>query len=185
MDLVLKESHQNTLKRHRLTRAMVIDEEAPSYPIVVLDTETPPQAVEESPEIGKESHRSAKASTKGKQLAMSKEPLEVPGTVAKKSKRKNIISRSSKGNQIVTEESEIALKELAANIRKQKEVEMALLNADRLGGEPGELLDLQKEDAALKSDNAALKKQLEYLTQQMLCDQRATNERIDKLLFKL
>ncbi|MCD9646587.1 hypothetical protein HAX54_036567 [Datura stramonium] len=56
--------------------------------------------------------------------------------------------------------------------------------AEKSGGEPGAMLDLQNENVALKDKNAAPRKQLKDLTQQMLRDQEAANERIDKLLSK-
>ncbi|MCE3051028.1 hypothetical protein HAX54_048781 [Datura stramonium] len=58
-----------------------------------------------------------------------------------------------------------------------KEAEIALLKMEKSGREPGAMLDLQNE-------NAALGKQLEDLTHKMLCDQHISNERIDKLLSK-
>ncbi|MCD7465812.1 hypothetical protein HAX54_001980 [Datura stramonium] len=66
MDLILEESRQNNLKRCRVTKEMVIDEEDPYSPVVDLDAEVPPQTMKESPEIGKNSLRSAKIPTKGK-----------------------------------------------------------------------------------------------------------------------
>ncbi|MCD9561001.1 hypothetical protein HAX54_019935 [Datura stramonium] len=191
---------------------MVIDEEDPSYSIFYLDTKTPPPVMEEIHEIGKKYLRNAKASTKGKQLSVTEEPSKVLSATVKKFKRKNIISKSSKGKQIVDEESE-GMQELLEIVNYQgwehlfelpmpnmygsevsafylsltftDEEETVYAKVVKSGGEPGELLDLQKENASLKSDNAALEKQLEGLTQQMLCDQRAANERIDKLLSKL
>ncbi|MCD7466258.1 hypothetical protein HAX54_002806 [Datura stramonium] len=71
----------------------------------------------------------------------------------------------------------------------QKEVEMTLLKATQTSkktvGEPGVVLDLQCENAQLKVEYTALKKQLEELMHQILQDQHASNERIDKLLSKL
>ncbi|MCE5165764.1 hypothetical protein HAX54_012096 [Datura stramonium] len=67
----------------------------------------------------------------------------------------------------------------------QKYAEIAILKASQSSAVPGALLNLQEENAHLKSDNAALRKQLEELTQQMICDQRPANEWIDKLLAKL
>ncbi|MCD7445915.1 hypothetical protein HAX54_024615 [Datura stramonium] len=63
----------------------------------------------------------------------------------------------------------------------KKDAEIVFLKAAQSSEVPGALLDLQEENALLKSDNAALRKQLEELTQQMICDQRAADERIDKL----
>ncbi|MCE3049585.1 hypothetical protein HAX54_045209 [Datura stramonium] len=48
LDLILEESRQNTLKRRRVTREMVMDEEDPSSPIVDLDAEIPSQAWKEA-----------------------------------------------------------------------------------------------------------------------------------------
>ncbi|MCD7470194.1 hypothetical protein HAX54_009874, partial [Datura stramonium] len=68
--------------------------------------------------------------------------------------------------------------------KKEEEAEMVLLKAAQTSketiGEPGVVLDLQRENAQLKTENTALRKQLEDLMQQMLQDQRASNERIDK-----
>ncbi|MCD7452179.1 hypothetical protein HAX54_015368 [Datura stramonium] len=47
------------------------------------------------------------------------------------------------------------------------------------------VLELQNENALLKAENTALKKQLEDLTQQMLCDQHAANKRLSNLLSEL
>lgn len=52
-------------------------------------------------------------------------------------------------------------------------------------GDPGALKELELENARLKAETVALKKKVEDLTQQMFHDQRAANERIDKLLFML
>ncbi|MCD9641771.1 hypothetical protein HAX54_028206 [Datura stramonium] len=49
----------------------------------------------------------------------------------------------------------------------------------------GDLKESQLVNAQLKAENAGLRKKVEDLTQQMLQDQRAINERIDKLLSKL
>ncbi|MCD7463372.1 hypothetical protein HAX54_050432 [Datura stramonium] len=166
MDTVLEESRQNTLKRRKLTRAMVLAEEAPSSQVVVLDTENPPHAVEKSPETAWESHWSRKARAKGKKQATPKEPSEEPGATVKKPKEKYITKESSKR-------------------KRDKEAKMDLLKEEGSGEEPGAILELQNENVVLKGENTALKKQLEDLTQQMLLNQHVANERIDKLLFKL
>ncbi|MCD7467910.1 hypothetical protein HAX54_005612 [Datura stramonium] len=145
-----------------VTTATVLDEEDQSSPIVDLDTEVPSQVMEESPKVEKKSLHSAKVSKKGKQLSVVEKPAEVPGDPVQKSKKKHFIEKVSKGKRIVSKSLEGDVKERAANIMKQKE-----------------------ENASLKSDNAALRKQLEDLTQRMIRDRRATNERIDKLLSKL
>ncbi|MCD7458031.1 hypothetical protein HAX54_036964 [Datura stramonium] len=126
---VLEESCQNTLKRRRLTRAMVVDEEAPLSQFVVLDTETPPYAVEESPEIEKESRRSDKARAKRKQLALSEEPSVEPGGV-------DILLDSLSLGRIlgVPSEGELTVKDKQASKDFQKLIEKleANLKSDRL-----------------------------------------------------
>ncbi|MCD7466311.1 Homeodomain-like super protein [Datura stramonium] len=67
----------------------------------------------------------------------------------------------------------------------QRDAGIAILKASQSSAGPGALMDLQEENARLQSVNASLKTQLEELTRQMICDQRAANERIDKLLAKL
>ncbi|MCD9638282.1 hypothetical protein HAX54_022154, partial [Datura stramonium] len=67
----------------------------------------------------------------------------------------------------------------------QRDAEIAILKASQSSAGPGALMDLQEENARFQSANASLKTQLEELTRQMICDQRAANERIDKLLAKL
>ncbi|MCD9561091.1 hypothetical protein HAX54_020051 [Datura stramonium] len=62
----------------------------------------------------------------------------------------------------------------------EEEANLGLMKVEQSSGEPGVMLELQDENALLKDENTALKKQLEDLTQQMLRDQNATNERIDK-----
>ncbi|MCD7469073.1 hypothetical protein HAX54_007715 [Datura stramonium] len=74
-----EESCQNTIKRSRLTRAMVLYDEALSTQLVELDTINPPQVVEDNPEARQESHYSSKARAKGKKLAILEEPSEEPG----------------------------------------------------------------------------------------------------------
>ncbi|MCD7460248.1 hypothetical protein HAX54_043148 [Datura stramonium] len=174
LDLILEESRQNTLKRRRVTRKTVLDEEVLSSPIVDLDTATPSQPTNESLETENKAHRSGGVSKKGKKLVVVEKPAEGPSSPVLRSKRKHVIAKSSKGKCIANAEVRDDVKERVSNIRKQKSSAVS-----------GALLDLQEENARLKSDNAALRKQPEELTQQMICDQRASNERIDKLLAKL
>ncbi|MCD9646565.1 hypothetical protein HAX54_036501 [Datura stramonium] len=202
LDLILEESRQNTLKRRRVTRQTVLDEEAPYSPIVDLDFGTPSQPTEESPKTEKKAHCSGGVSKKGKKLVVVEKPTEGPGAPVLRSKRKHVIAKSSKGKHPSTAIVGDDVKAWVANIRKQKRwgteeierlimlvakkyVEIEVLKASQSSTVPGALLDLQEENARLKSANASLRKQLEELTQQMIRDQRATNERIDKLLAKL
>ncbi|MCE5167170.1 hypothetical protein HAX54_040802, partial [Datura stramonium] len=46
LDLILEESCQNTLKRHRVTKAAMLDAEDQSSPIVDLDAKVPSQVME-------------------------------------------------------------------------------------------------------------------------------------------
>ncbi|MCD7462532.1 hypothetical protein HAX54_048717 [Datura stramonium] len=170
LDLILKESHQNTLKRRQVTKATVLDEKDQSSPIVYLDTEVPSQVMEESPKVEKKSLCSAKVSKKGKQLSVGENLLKDQSTV----------SSFTEAQHRGTEEIERLTMLLA-----QKDAEIAVLKAAQSGEAPGALSDLQEENASLKSDNASLRKQLEDLTQQITRDQRAANERIDKLLSKM
>ncbi|MCD7455116.1 hypothetical protein HAX54_027057 [Datura stramonium] len=50
----------------------------------------------------------------------------------------------------------------------QRKTDLALLRAEQTSGEPGAMLALQNENALLKDENTALKKQLEDLTQNQL-----------------
>ncbi|MCD9560165.1 hypothetical protein HAX54_018650 [Datura stramonium] len=197
LDLILEESRQNTLKRRRVTRKTVLDKEVLSSPIVDLDTATTSQPTDESPNTEKKAHRSGGVSKKGKKLAVVEKPVEGPSAPVLRFQRKHFIAKSSKGKCTANAALGDDVKERVANIRKQKRrgieeierltmlVEIAVLKASQSSAVPGALLDLREENALLKSDNVALRKQLEELTQQMICDQRAANERIDKLLAKL
>ncbi|MCD7455117.1 hypothetical protein HAX54_027058 [Datura stramonium] len=60
MDAILQESCRNTMKWCRLSRAVVLEDEALSTQLVELDTENPPRVVEESPKTRGEFHRSSK-----------------------------------------------------------------------------------------------------------------------------
>ncbi|MCD9558456.1 hypothetical protein HAX54_015836 [Datura stramonium] len=180
LDLILEKSRQNTLKRCRVTRQTVLDEEAPSSPIVDLDSGTPSQPTNESSKTEKKAHYGGGVSKKGNKPAVVEKYAEGPGAPVVRSKRKHIITKSSKVQRRGTEEIE-CLTMLVA----QKDAEITILKASQSSTVSGELLDLQEENARLKSVSASLKKQLEELTQQMICDQRAANERIDKLLAKL
>ncbi|MCD7464379.1 hypothetical protein HAX54_052607 [Datura stramonium] len=202
LDLILEESRQNTLKRRQVTRKTVLDKGVPSYPIVDLDTATPSQPTDESPNTEKKVHRSGGVSKKGKKLVVVEKPAEGPSAPVLRSKRKHFIAKSSKGKRTANAALGGDVKEQVANIKKQKcrgteeiecltmlvaqkDAEIVVLKASQSSAVPGALLDLQEENALLKSDNVALKKQLKELTQQMICDQHAANERIDKLLARL
>ncbi|MCD7472599.1 hypothetical protein HAX54_013876 [Datura stramonium] len=183
------EESSKYFKERRLTRDTVLDDEAPSSQLIELDTENPPQVVEDSPKTGGESHRSRKARAKGKQLAILKEPSEELGATVKKPTKKVVIEESSKdkGAARLIEAQRRGTEEIdrLTMLFTQKEADLALLKVEHKSGKPGAMLELKNENALLKDENIALKKQLKDLTQQMLCDQRATNERIDKLLSKL
>ncbi|MCD9643240.1 hypothetical protein HAX54_030538 [Datura stramonium] len=180
LDLILEESRQNTLKRCRVTRQTVLDEEVPSSPIVDLDTTTPSQPTDESSKTEKKVHYSGGVSKKGKKLAVVEKPAGGPSAPMLRSKRKHVIAKSSKGKHTTNATVGDDVKERVANIRKQKgteeiecltmlvaqkDDEIAVLKASQSSMVPGALLDLQEENARLKSDNASLRKQLEELTQ--------------------
>ncbi|MCE3215981.1 hypothetical protein HAX54_004276 [Datura stramonium] len=185
LDLILEESRQNTLKRRQVTRQTVLDEESPSSPVVNLECGTPSQPTDESSKTEKKAHCGGGISEKGKKLAAVGKTVEGPSAPVVRSKRKHIIAKSSKGKRPVTVPVGDDVKARVANIRKQKDAEIVVLKASQSNTVPGALLDLQEENARLESVNASLKNQLEELTHQMICDQRAANERIDKLLAKL
>ncbi|MCD7451908.1 hypothetical protein HAX54_013987 [Datura stramonium] len=319
LDLILEESRQNTLKRRRVTRKTVLDEEDPSSPIVDLDTVTPSQPTKEIPKTENKVHHSGGVSKKRKKLVVIEKPIEGPSAPVLRSKRKHFIDKCSKGKCTVNTTLRGDVKERVANIRKQKVLggrifypdiagmqgmqelieivsyqgwehlfplpipimyepevpefyaslsftdddetvfakvggvelefdsislgkildvhtageftqleececvakkggiggqstvssfieaqrrgteeikrltmlvtqkddEIAVLKAAQSSEVPSALLDLQEENALLKSDNGALRKQMEELAQQMICDQRTANEWIDKLLAKL
>ncbi|MCD9646568.1 hypothetical protein HAX54_036504 [Datura stramonium] len=162
LDLILEESCQNNLKRRRVTRQTVLEEESSSSPVVDLECGTSSQPIDESSKTEKTARCGGGISKKEKKLAAIGKTAEGPGAPVVRSKRKHIVAKSSKGKRPVTAPVGDDVKALVANIRIQKE-----------------------ENARLKSANASLKNQLEELTHQMICDQRAANERIDKLLAKL
>ncbi|MCD7453107.1 hypothetical protein HAX54_019765 [Datura stramonium] len=162
--------------RRRVTRQTVLDEESPSSPVVDLDCGTPSQPTDESSKTEKKAHCGGGISKKGKKPAVVGKYVEGPGAPV----RKHVIAKRSKAQWRGTEEIE-RLTMLVA----QKDAEIAVLKASQSSTVPGALSDLQEENARLKSANASLKIQLEELTHQMICDQRAANERIDKLLAKL
>ncbi|MCD7456309.1 hypothetical protein HAX54_031226 [Datura stramonium] len=188
----------------RLLRATVLEDEVPSSQLVELDVEDTSQTVEESLEVGKESHRSKKVKPKGKKVAVAKETAEEPSATNQGSKGKTIMPQYSKSNK-TTNRGPGASSMISSLIEAQrrgteeidrltlllapKEADLALLKAKQssqgIGGEPGAVLELQNTNVMLKAKNTALKKQLEDLTQQMLHDQCAANERIDKLLSEL
>ncbi|MCD7473245.1 hypothetical protein HAX54_014968 [Datura stramonium] len=99
-----------------------------------------------------------------------------PGGVGGQSTVSNLIEAQRRGTEEI---------KCLTMLVSQKDAEIAILKASQSSVVPGALLDLQEENAHLKSANASLKNQLEELTRQMICDQRATNERINKLLAKL
>ncbi|MCE3050904.1 hypothetical protein HAX54_048398 [Datura stramonium] len=219
LDLILEEIRQNTLKRRRVTKKTVLDEEASSFPIVDLDYGTPSKSTDKSSKIEKKAHCGGGVSKKGKKPTVVEKSAEGPGAPVVRSKRKHVISKSSKGKRQLLSQWGMMLRHgllTSGNKRKggiggqstvssfieaqqrgteeiecltmlvsQKNAEIVVLKASQSSTVPGALLDLQEENAHLKSANASLKKQLEELTQQMICDQRAANERIDKLLAKL
>ncbi|MCD7461348.1 hypothetical protein HAX54_045918 [Datura stramonium] len=102
LDLILEESHQNTLKRCRVTRKTVLDEEDPSSPIVDLDTSIPSQPTEEIPKTYEKAHRDGGVSKKGKKLVVVEKPIEGPSAPVLRSKRKHFIDKSSKGKRTVS-----------------------------------------------------------------------------------
>ncbi|MCE3215782.1 hypothetical protein HAX54_003453 [Datura stramonium] len=177
LDLILEESRQNTLKRCRVTRQTVLDEESLSSPVVDLECGTPSQPTDESSKTEKKAHCGGGISKKGKKLTVVGKTAEGPSAPVVRSKRKHIIAKISKGKRPVTVPVEDDV--------KARDAEIVVLKASQSSTVSGALLDLQEENARLKSVNASLKNQLEELTHQMICDQRAANERIDKLLAKL
>ncbi|MCD7465270.1 hypothetical protein HAX54_000946 [Datura stramonium] len=70
-----------------------------------------------------------------------------------------------------------------------REVEITMLMAEQASmgttRDTSALKELQLENAQLKDKITTLREQVEDLKQQMLWDQWAANERIDKLLFKI
>ncbi|MCE5166858.1 hypothetical protein HAX54_028153, partial [Datura stramonium] len=102
LDLILEESCQNTLKRRRVTRQTVLDEESLSSP-------------------------------KEKKLAAFGKTAEGPGAPVVRSKRKHIISKSSKGKRPVTVPVGDDVKPQVANIRKQKVLGGRIFDLDIAG----------------------------------------------------
>ncbi|MCE3051029.1 hypothetical protein HAX54_048782 [Datura stramonium] len=118
--LVLEENHQNTLKRRRLNRSMVLEDDAPSSPIVVLDTENHPTLVEGSSEAWQESRRSCKARTRGKDPTGSEKILEEPGVTVSHSLQKAIAAVPSKSKIIARKEPDAYLTKRTENVQRQK-----------------------------------------------------------------
>ncbi|MCD9645300.1 hypothetical protein HAX54_034132 [Datura stramonium] len=119
------------------------------------------RVVEETPEVRRESHRSSKVKAKEKKVVVPEEP--------------GATTKNLKGSLFLR--------------IPRREAYLALLKAEHTisgtCGEPGAVLALQNENALLKDEDSSLKKQLEDMTQQMLYNQRAANERIEKLLSKI
>ncbi|MCE3052045.1 hypothetical protein HAX54_051451, partial [Datura stramonium] len=100
MEEILKDNHQNTLKRHRLLRATVFEDEVPSSQLVKIDDEETSQTIEKSLMVGKESRRRKKVKPKGTKVAMAEETAEGPGAAYQGSKQKTIIPQSLKGKKM-------------------------------------------------------------------------------------
>ncbi|MCD7461600.1 hypothetical protein HAX54_046568 [Datura stramonium] len=120
LDLILEDSRQNTLKRRRVTRQTVLDEESPSSPIVDLDCGTPFQPTDESSKTEKKAHFGGGISKKGKKPSVVGKSTEGPGAPVVRSKRKHVIAKSSKGKRPVTVTVGDDVKARVANIKKQK-----------------------------------------------------------------
>ncbi|MCE3050465.1 hypothetical protein HAX54_047282 [Datura stramonium] len=136
---------------------------------------------------------------------------EEPSALAKKSKGKLVVEESSKGNWI--EKCECMAKRSGVGVHStilglievqrhgteeidrltmllaQGEAYLALLKAEQTttgtSWEPGAMLALQNKNALLREENCALKKHVEDLAQQLLCDLDAANARFDKLLSRI
>ncbi|MCE3052070.1 hypothetical protein HAX54_051501 [Datura stramonium] len=133
LDLILEESRQNTLKRRRVTRQTVLDEEVPSSPIVDLDTATPSQPTDKSSKTEKKAHCSGGVSKKGKKLVVVEKPAGGPSAPVLRSKRKHVIAKSSKGKRIANAIVGDDVKQRVANIRKQKVLGGRILDPDIAG----------------------------------------------------
>ncbi|MCD7453013.1 hypothetical protein HAX54_019270 [Datura stramonium] len=147
MDKILQSSHQNTLKKRRLLRTMVVEDEVPSFQLVELNAEDTSQTVEETPVVETESRRSNKVKSKGHKVVVAEELSEGLGAIDKRSKGKTIMDQSSKGLTLLL---------------AQKEADLALLKVEEAtqgtSGKSDAMLDLQNKNAQLKDKNTALKK---------------------------
>ncbi|MCD9646588.1 hypothetical protein HAX54_036568 [Datura stramonium] len=97
----------------RLTRSMVLEDDAPSSPIVVLDIENYLALVKESSEVERESRQSCKARTKGKH------PTKIPeelGVTVSQPLQKAIAAVPSKSKRIARKETDAHLTERTKNI---------------------------------------------------------------------
>ncbi|MCD7461503.1 hypothetical protein HAX54_046296 [Datura stramonium] len=152
LDLILEESRQNTLK----------------------------SVMEEIPKVEKKSLRSAKVSKKGKQLSVVEKSVEGSGAPVQRSKRKHFIEKGMQELiEIVNYQGREHLFALPMPIMYEAEVTEFYISLQSLMMMRPCLLSqvrhlvccyLQEENALLKGDNAALRKQLEDLTQQMIHD---------------
>ncbi|MCD7467224.1 hypothetical protein HAX54_004544 [Datura stramonium] len=156
LDEILERSRQTTLKRRRITRRTVLEDEPLSSPVVDL-------------ECGTSSHSKDESSKSEKPVGVGEgvgKPAEEPGAPVIRSKRKHILAKSCRGKRPVA----------------------ATVGEDDRGGAGGQstvsnLIEAQRRGTEeIERLTAA---QLDELTRQMICDQRAANDRIDKLLAKI
>ncbi|MCE5167690.1 hypothetical protein HAX54_016970, partial [Datura stramonium] len=110
LDQILERSRQNTLKRRRITRQTVLEEESLSSPVVDL-------------ECGTSSHSKDGSSESEKPVGVGGgvgKPVEEPGAPVVRSKRKHTLSKSCRGKRPVAATVGDDVKVKIANIRKQK-----------------------------------------------------------------
>ncbi|MCE5165805.1 hypothetical protein HAX54_012356 [Datura stramonium] len=185
LDQILEESRQNTLKRRRVTRQTVLEEESLSSPVVDLECGTSSHSKYGSSKSEKPTYGGGGLSKKEKKLDAIGKTVEGPGAPVDVLKGSIFSPRAPKVNVQSQPQWEMMSRHGLLTLGNKRGAEIAILKASQSSAGPGALLDLQEENARLKSANASLKNQLEELTRQMICDQRATNERIDKLMAKL
>ncbi|MCE3215774.1 hypothetical protein HAX54_003421, partial [Datura stramonium] len=134
-----------------------------------------------------------------------------PSALARKSKGKLVVEESSKGKRIekcecMAKKSDVGVQSTILGLIEvqrrgteeidrltmllaQGETNLALLKAEQTTSgtswEPGVMLALQNKNALLREENYALKKHVEDLAQQLLCDTNAANARRSWLLLAL
>ncbi|MCE5167569.1 hypothetical protein HAX54_010857, partial [Datura stramonium] len=133
LDQILEESRQNTLKRRRVTRQTVLEEESPSSPVVDLECGTSSHSIDGSSKAEKMAHGGGEFSKKEKKLDAIGKTAEGPGAPVVRSKRKHIIAKSSKGKHPVTAPVGDDVKARVANIRKQKVLGGRIFDPDIAG----------------------------------------------------
>ncbi|MCE5167024.1 hypothetical protein HAX54_034112, partial [Datura stramonium] len=120
LDQILEESRQNTLKRRRITRQTVLEEESLSSPIVDLECVTSSLSKNGSSRSEKPVRVGGGLFKKEKALDAIGKPAEGPAAPVVRSKRKHTLAKSCKGKRPVAAPLGDDVKARVANIRKQK-----------------------------------------------------------------